>query len=245
MGKLIFESPRMKEILRYTSQNLFRIPAAVQVGVALLALSSILNAQSVDVFLGGKDIEGNSNAPGEGINAASPSDTTPSRFASKDIEGYVSVRAAAFSMLSREKDPFGVNQDPDIKPVVPKVIASAPTQGGLAVPATPLADIVKLIRVTTIMPGERTFLVGSRSFRENDDFSIVFQGKTLTIKVVEVTPNRILFRDIAKGEEAALVTGILPPGMIINGGEEMRPPGIVAPVKNIPLQLDSSSPQDN
>jgi len=172
-------------------------------------------------------------------------DTTPSRFAGEDIEAYIAARAAAFSMRNRETDPFGVNQDPDVKPEVSKVVANSPISRESALPPTPLSDIVKLIRVTTIMPGERKFLVGTRSFKENDEFPIVFQGKTMKMKVVEVTPNRILFRDLDRGEEAALETGILPPGMILGGGTEMRPPGMVVPVKNIPLQLDFSDQQDN
>lgn len=172
-------------------------------------------------------------------------DTTPSRFASKDIAAYVATRAAAFSMRNREMDPFGVNQDPDVKPEVSKVVSNSPLRRESALPPIPLADIVKLIRVTTIMPGERKFLIGIRSFKENDEFPIVFQGKTMRMKVVEVTPNRILFRDLDREEEAALETGILPPGMILGGGTEMRPPGMVAPVKDIPLQLDFSGPLDN
>ena len=220
---------------------------AVRSGLVLLSLSYGLVAQSADVFVSGSTPDAGDGTSGAQAAPVAPGsvDTTPSRFAGADIKAYIAARAAAFSMRSRETDPFGVNQDPDVKPEVSKILSNSPLRRESALPPTPLADVVKLIRVTTIMPRERRFLVGTRSFKENDEFPIVFQGRTMKMKVVEVTPKRILFRDLERGEEAALETGILPPGMILDGGTEMRPPGMVAPVKDIPLQLDFSDPQDN
>lgn len=167
-----------------------------------------------------------------------PVDAVPSRFAGQDLEVYILKRAAIFSMRDRETDPFGLYQDPDAKPVERKIVSKAPARRRAALPPTPLADIVKLIRVTTIMPGEKQFLVGVRSFEESDEFPLVFQGKTMRMKVVEVSARRIVFRDLDKGENATLETEMLPPGMIA-GGDKLQPPGMVSPTDELPLQIES------
>lgn len=174
-----------------------------------------------------------------------PVDSRPSRFAGSDLEPYVAARAAVFSMRNRPTDPFGLFQDPNVKPVVRQIASDLPSKRQAALPPTPLADIVKLIQVTTIMPGEKKFLVGVRPFEEGDEFALVFQGKTMNMKIIEVTPKRILFRDLGKGEEAALETGMLPPGMLAGGGKAMRPPGMVSPLENVPLQLESDPPTES
>lgn len=169
-------------------------------------------------------------------------DETPSRFAGKDIVSYTLARATAFSMGGRETDPFGLNQDPSVKPEVKSAPSRLPTKRLAALPPTPLSDIVKLIRVTTIMPSERKFLVGIREFSESDEFPLVFRGKRMRMKVTEVSAARIVFRNLDNGESAALETGMLPPGMIA-GAESIQPAGMVSPVDEIPLELGSTEPE--
>ena len=137
--------------------------------------------------------------------------------------------------------PFGLFQDPTIQPIVKQADSELPSRRQAALPAVPLLDIVKLIRVTTVMPREKMFLVGVRKFREGDEFPLEYQNKTLQIRVIDVTANKIRFRDMKTGEDAALETGILPPGMIIGGDREMRPPGMVSPTENTPLRLESGN----
>lgn len=170
--------------------------------------------------------------------AAEPVDDTPSRFAGKDITSYTLARKAVFSMRDREIDPFGLHQDPTVKPPEKKVPNRLPQKRLAALPPTPLEDIVKLIRVTTIMPGEKKFLVGVREFSESDEFPLVFQGKKMRMKVAEVSPERIVFMNLDNGESAALSTGMLPPGMVA-GAEAIRPAGLVSPVDQLPLNLGS------
>ncbi|MFM2198246.1 MAG: hypothetical protein RLZZ505_1678 [Verrucomicrobiota bacterium] len=167
-----------------------------------------------------------------------PVDSTPSRFAGKDTSTYTLARAAVFSMAKREIDPFGLNQDPSIKPAPKKVIDRLPEKRLAALPPTPLGDIVKLIRVTTIMPGEKKFLVGVRTFSEGDDFSLLFQGKRMRMEVTEVSATRIVFTNLENSEKASLETGILPSGMVAGKGT-MKPAGMVSPVDDLPLDLGS------
>lgn len=165
----------------------------------------------------------------------SPVVPNPSRYAGEDLEQYIIKRAAVFSMRNREMDPFLLGQDPNAKPIEKK-IATNTLGRGAALPPTPLAEIINLIRVTTIMPRERKFLVGVREFKESDEFPLEYQGKTMRVKVVKVTARKIVFRDLAKGEEAVLETRILPPGMVA-GDDKLQPPGMISPDSNQPLQI--------
>lgn len=180
---------------------------------------------------GGKDVKKNVPAP-------KPVDELPSRFAGKDIGAYALARAAVFSMSQRETDPFGLNQDPSVKPVVKRVSNQLPQKRLAALPPTPLADIVRLIRVTTIMPREKKFLVGVREFSEFDEFPLVYQSKRIRMKITEVSATRIVFTNLDNGETATLETGMLPPGMVV-GKEALQPAGMVSPVDDLPLDLGS------
>ena len=210
----------------------------------LLALAPRLQAQSADVFIPKPDestAEGSESTKGEV--KPEPVDETPSRFAGKDTATYTAARAAVFSMRTRATDPFGLNQDPNVKPVVRKIETRLPTKRQAALPPTHLSDIVKLIRVTTIMPGEKQFLVGVRSFSEFEEFPLVFRGKKMRMKILEVSAQKILFQNLDNGEKAALMTEMLPAGMIA-GGDRMQPPGLVSPLDNLPLELGSGRSLD-
>lgn len=236
----------MKHItINYPCRNAIALVACRAALVFLLATGSAMS-QSADIFkkkMPTNETEENASSEKNPV-PPEPVDNLPSRFAGSDLEPYVAARAAIFSMRNRATDPFGLFQDPNIKPVIRQIAAGLPSKRKAALPPTPLADIVKLIRVTTVMPGEKKFLVGVRSFEEGDEFPLSFQGKIIEIKVIEVTPNRILFRDLEKGEEAALETEMLPPGMLIAGSKAMTPPGMVSPVENVPLQLESNLPSE-
>ncbi len=169
--------------------------------------------------------------------APGPVDTQPSRFAGQDIEPYIAARAAVFSMRNRPTDSFGLFQDPNAKPVIRQMVSNVPTKRQSALPPTPLSDIIKLIRVTTIMPGEKKFLVGTRSFSEGAEFPMDFQGKRMNMKVLEVNSRKILFLNMDNGERATLETEMLPPGMIV-GVDKMKPPGLVNAEANLPLNLE-------
>lgn len=201
----------------------------------LMSASSAQKIESIKSSTKQSAKEGEKEAP-----APVPVDDKPSRFAGKDTSIYTHARAAVFSMVKRETDPFGLNQDPNVKPPERKIFNQLPEKRLAALPPTPLSDIVKLIRVTTIMPGEKKFLVGVRTFSEGDDFSLLFQHKRMRMKVSEVSATRIVFTNLDNGEKATLETGMLPPGMIAGKGT-MRPAGMVSPIDDLPLDLGSPS----
>lgn len=210
-------------------------------GAALILLLSSTSP------LGAQAASGIAPAPVKAVEDASgkkegavPVDHTPSRSVGADVGAYTASRSAVFSMNGRSTDPFGLSQDPSAKPVPRKTPTSDPTRRQPAIPPTPLRDIVKLIRVTTIMPGEKKFLVGVRSFSESDEFSLNFRGKRMRMKVVKVTSGSILFRNLETGETASLETGLLPPGMV-PGSDMIQPPGMVSPQEDVPLELGTGN----
>ena len=173
--------------------------------------------------------------------APAPVSTTPSRYVgTAETESYVKTVAAAFSIRKRATDIFGQLQDPDAKPIV-----KAPTPGALKriapVQATPLSEIVRLLVVTTIMPGEKKFLLGTRSVCQGDQLPLSFRGKELRVQVTEVTSRQIGFRNLDTGETAFRKLDMLPVGMT-PGSRGITAPGMVADSPNSPIELETGNP---
>jgi hypothetical protein len=164
---------------------------------------------------------------------------TPSRRVSpEDLPGYVRALSSVLSIRSRDTDPFGRIQDPDAKPIIkPTIVSSkriAPIQ------ATPFSEIVRLIKVTTIMPGERRFLIGNRSVSQGDRIPLAFRGKNIPVEVASVSSNRIQFRNLDNGDTAELSLNMMPPGMT-PGNDGIHAPGMVPDNPNAPIDLDGNS----
>lgn len=212
------------------------VTAAICMSVFIPAVAV---GQSADIFASEEITKPSDSSGGaDDLPEAAPVDSQPSRFAGEDTEPYIRARAAIFAMRNRMADPFGLNQDPNVKPVVRKIVSNKPRRQA-ALPPTPLSEIVKQIPVTTIMPGERKFLVGVRTFTEGDEFPLVYRGKTLQIKIEEVSAKQIIFKNISSGEVGLLQTNVLPPGMIAGGGNS-RPAGMISTDEDAPLDLGSS-----
>lgn len=191
-------------------------------------------SDSAPVVKASAKLPGGTSAP-----ALIPSELKPSRFAGELVEAFTLARAAVFAMASRTTDPFGLLQDPSVKPLNRTPQDSIKRREAL--PPTPLQEIITLIRVTTIMPAEKKFLVGTRVFKESDEFPINFQGKRIRMKVLQVSSSKIIFRNLDTGETASLSTGILPPGMV-PGKEAIQPAGLVSPADDLPLDLGAQNP---
>lgn len=215
-------------------------PLRSQVPQALACLLVILAAHP----LGAQSASSMKSNAAAAKAAAAPAATdpfimTPSRRVTpEDLTKYVQTIGLALSIRGRETDPFGQLQDPDAKPIIKPTIASpkrvAPMQ------ATPFSDIVSLIRVTTIMPGERSFLIGNRSVKQGDRIPLAFRGKSISVEVESVSSNRIRFRKLDNNETADLTLNMLPPGMK-PGQDGIRAPGMVPDNPNAPIDLDESS----
>ena len=153
-------------------------------------------------------------------------------------------------MRDRATDPFGQLQDPNAKPVI-KASAAKPTRRAAPIQATPFSDIIRLIKVTTIMPKEKRFLVGTRSIKQGDRIPLSFRGKKIHVEVSSVTPLQIEFRNLDNNESAALNINLLPTGMTPGTGG-ITAPGMLPDRPESPLELDPgntfntpNTPNDN
>ncbi len=153
------------------------------------------------------------------------------------IDAYAATLSASFSMRTRELDPFGHQQDPDAKPTIKEPARAlnriAPRQ------ETPFSEIVRMIPVTAIMPGERSFLVGSRTVKVGEMFPLGFRGKSIRARATTVTARKISFENLDSGETASRTLDLLPPGMSMGAGGSISAPGMVPDSANAPIELDS------
>lgn len=183
---------------------------------------------------------GNPGAP-TAAKANTPSDnpSQASRFVGPESLGtYVKSMAANFAMTGRKTDPFGQPQDPNAKP---KEEPKKTPQGPTPQPSGPsFADVVRLIKVTTIMPGEKKFLVGTRSIREGQKFPINYRGVKIETLVVSISGKRIVLRNLATNETATLDLNARPSGMS-PGGSGIATPGMTRNAQDSPLDLDLDS----
>ncbi|MES2440095.1 MAG: hypothetical protein V4584_13585 [Verrucomicrobiota bacterium] len=167
--------------------------------------------------------------------AAPPVSASPSRMIGPaEIESYVSSLSSVFLIGSRTRDPFGQNQDPDAKPV----IKESPVQGiaRVAPTVTPFPEIVQMITVNTIMPGEKRFLIMNRSFKQGDQIPFLFRNKPVRVQVAEVTSRKIVFRNLDTGEIAERKLDMLPVGMT-PGTHGITAPGMAPDRPSAPIEL--------
>ncbi len=181
--------------------------------------------------------ENNPSAPQKD---AGPTSATPSRFVREaDLDAYVQAFAAIFSIKDRATDPFGQLQDPDAKPVIKQTVTKT-SRRVTQIQVTPFSDIIRMIKVTTIMPMEKCFLIGTRSIKEGQHFTINFRTKNITVEVVAVTSRAIEFRNLESGESSSLMLNLLPAGMT-PGTKGITAPGMIPDLPNAPIELDGGN----
>ena len=184
-----------------------------------------------------KPDKGGKTAPKE----VGPVSITPSRFVgSTEKETYLASMSAMFLIGSRERDPFGQSQDPDAKPIV-KASGPKPRARTPQVQATPFSDIVRMIVVTTIMPKEKRFLIGTRSVKEGDQLPLLLRGRPIRVQVTSVSSREIGFTNLDSGEIASRKLDMLPPGMKA-GHDGINAPGMTPDRPNAPIELDAGDP---
>ena len=223
-----------------------RLPSAI---LALLVVPALLLAS----FAQSSPLPTNPKPPAKdppaGKNAATtPKDSdptgTPSRYiAEENVASYVTALAAKFSMRGRATDPFGQLQDPEAKRII-KTPVTKTSHRAAPVQATPFAEIVRIIKVTTIMPKEQRFLIGTRVIQQGDHIPLNYHGKSLRVEVAAVTSHQIEFRNLDNNETATLKLDLLPAGMT-PGTRLFTAPGMVPDRPDSPIDLDAGSPPND
>ena len=169
----------------------------------------------------------------------SPPAAISSRYACNDLKPYIEALASQFAIRDRPTDPFAQPQDPGAKIVV-KPTQIKTTRRLSAEPPTALSDIVSRIPITTIMPKDKRFLVGSRSIGQGDKLPITYRNKSLRTEVTEVSSRRIVFRNLDTGEIGIRLLNLLPHGMTPGNGN-IAAPGITPISPNAPLEIEFPS----
>jgi len=172
--------------------------------------------------------------------APDPNAPPPSRYAGADLEAYVANLTAQFEIRNRATDVFGQLQDPNAKPVVKPKVARTPIRRTTTEPAKPLSSIVDQIEVTTVMPKSKRFLVGNRSIAQGEKLTISHRGKQIQTQIMEVSSQKIVFKELETGEVAVRQLKILPQGMTL-GTRGVTAPGMSPANANAPLEVGASS----
>lgn len=170
---------------------------------------------------------------------AKPAEILPSRYiTTEELPSHVKALSEILTIRKRVTDPFGQYQDPDAKPIIKPTVAKLkrPSQ----VQATPFTDIVRLIKVTTVMPADKSFLVGTRTIKQGDLIPLSFRGKQIKVEVAAVNSSTIDFRNIESGEQASVRLNMLPVGMT-PGNNGITAPGMVPDRPDAPIDLDAGS----
>jgi len=171
--------------------------------------------------------------------AAAPT-PIPSRYVGNDVKTYVEALANELAMHERASDPFGQLQDPNAKPVAKPTVAKT-LRRPTAEPTASLTDIIARIEITTIMPKDKRFLVGSRSIGQGDKLPLNFRNKQIHTQVTEVSSRKIVFRNLDTGELGIRQLNVLPPG-VTPGTRNITAPGMVQFSPNSALEIDSAPP---
>lgn len=205
--------------------------------VSVLALAAPARGQSADSVKPEGIVPAKTGATSPAASASvAPVSENPSRYAGADASQYVESLSSVFAIRARAYDPFGLPQNPDAKPPKPKIMRPAVAKY-VAEVATPFTDIIRAIRVTAVMPGEKRFLVGDRNMSRGDRFPIRFRDKSIRVQIVDVTSAAIQFRNLDTGEAAQLKLDVLPQGMS-KGDSGILVPGMRPNRPDAPLEIE-------
>jgi len=158
---------------------------------------------------------------------------TPSRFFAEDLDDRIARMRKRLSIISRERGPFGLYQNPAKTPVINHVAKK--------ISKTPFIDFINGIQISVINPRKKEFLVGARIFRVGQVFPIVRGGERLSVRVEAVGPSRVTFRNLRTGEIALRRLDVLPEGVTAAAGR-FRVQGVTSRSRSEaePLRLETN-----
>ncbi|MDP7654701.1 MAG: hypothetical protein QF706_01450 [Roseibacillus sp.] len=160
---------------------------------------------------------------------------TPARFLAEDLDVRIARLRKRLSIISRERGPFGLYQNPAKTPVINHAVKE--------VSKTPFIEFINGIQISVINSKEKEFLVGARIFRVGQVFPIVRGGERLSVRVEAVRPSRVTFRNLQTGEVALRRLDVLPEGVTAAAGR-FRVQGVTSRSRGEaePLRLETNTP---
>lgn len=158
----------------------------------------------------------------------------------ESLKDYIASMGSIMVIKQRPYDPFGQSQDPNAK-----TTPTEPTPGTIRrhspIKPTSLTEIVRGIQVTTIMPGEGRFLIGTRSFKKGDTIPITFRGRPMKLQVAAVNATKIDFTDVDSGEVASVSLNLLPAGMSAGANGVLSAPGMQPDNSSAPIEIEGGA----
>ncbi|MBJ07132.1 MAG: hypothetical protein CMO40_08485 [Verrucomicrobiaceae bacterium] len=139
------------------------------------------------------------------------SGAAPARFLSKGLDERILALRQRLAITSRERGPFGLYQNPGRVPVINHAVPE--------VRKTPFIEFIKGIEITVINAREKEFLVGARLFRLGQVFPVLRGGEQISVRVEEVAPSRVTFKNLQTGELAVHRLDLLPSGVSAAAGQ--------------------------
>ena len=160
---------------------------------------------------------------------------TPARFLAEDLDVRIARLRKRLSIISRERGPFGLYQNPAKTPVINHAVKE--------VSKTPFIEFINGIQISVINSKEKEFLVGARICRVGQVFPIVRGGERLSVRVEAVGPSRVTFRNLQTGEVALRRLDVLPEGVTAAAGR-FRVQGVTSRSRGEaePLRLETNTP---
>lgn len=137
------------------------------------------------------------------------------------IQDYISQQKANLAIGGKEKDIFGLPQDPK-KAKALEVATKAPERE-VKKPTLPLQRVLDALPLTMMDPvGNRVIVNGKPPLRAGENLELTVAKETLTLRLEGVRSNGAYFRDLSTGELGLRSMTKLPEG-IQRGG--VRPDG--------------------
>lgn len=174
------------------------------------------------------------SAEAPATNAAAPAQT-PARFL-EDVDDRIAKMRGRLAIANRERGPFGLYQVPGKTPVISNAFEQR-------VRKTPFNEFINEIQISVVNAKEKEFLVGARMFRLGQVFPIVRGGERLSVRVEEVAPSKVTFKNLKTGEVALRRLDILPEGVTASAGS-IRVQGVTPDGRGEaePLRLEYTAP---
>lgn len=161
---------------------------------------------------------------------------TPSRYAISDLENYIATIHSSLAMNDRQRDPFGLVQDPEKVNTEEDLLAKLAAKHTAPKKATPFKDIVAAIPITTIISKKQQFLIGGHSYRVGDTLTLRAKGNVIKVTVTKILPSKITFKNTENNQTATKNIAALPPGME-KGFEKIQPEGVSREGSDEPIDL--------
>ncbi len=144
----------------------------------------------------------------------SATEMKPSRMIPTDqLSERVDELSSRLAMAERERDPFGLLQDPRREHPAPEPPFGEGRGGG--VERLRFGQVVDRLPINAVMPKEGRAMIGERFFDVGQTFPVTFRGRNFDVELAKVAHDEVAFRNIKTDEVAKKLLKV--PGGLMRG----------------------------